>query len=262
MLHQGLAFKGFSIEADDGKIGTVSDFLFDDRTWKLRWLVVKTGHWLDDRKVLLHPSVIEKADQPNRTLLVKLTREQVEKSPSIETDEPVSMHMEYRLNGYYGLDPMRGGMYEGGTSIAMPMAPPKHDDTSDPHLRSLAAVTGYKIHASDGPIGHLDSFLIDDESWDIRYLVADTRDWWFGRHVLLSPAAVQEIDWERQELRLSLTGYKIKGSPPWEPTGVLDRAYEQLLHAYYDWPAHSLQATQSVAPPSAAVPPARVAVTS
>ena len=142
MLHQGLAFKGVAIEATDGKLGTVSDFLFDDTTWKLRWLVIQTGNWLSDRKVLLHPSAIDKADLPNQTLLVKLSREQVEKSPSIATDEPVSMQMEYRLNRYYGMPPLQGGMYEGGTAIAMPMGFAERDDTGDPHLRSLAAVTG------------------------------------------------------------------------------------------------------------------------
>jgi hypothetical protein len=257
MLHQGLAFKGFSIEASDGKLGTVSDFLFDDSTWKLRWLVIQTGNWLKDRKVLVHPSAIDKADLPNNTLLVKLTRDQVEKSPGIATDEPVSMKMEYRLSAYYGMPPLQGGMYGGGTAIAMPMGFPTTDHAGDPHLRSLAAVTGYSIHASDGAMGHLESFLIDDESWDIRYLVANTRDWWFGRQVLLSPASVREILWEQHELRLNLTGYKIKGSPHWEPTGLLDRTYEHMLQAYYGWPAKFLPAEQGAATIPAADSPAR-----
>jgi hypothetical protein len=248
MLHQGLAFKGFSIEASDGKIGTVSDFLFDDTTWKLRWLVVDTGNWLKDRKVLLHPSAIEKADLAVQALLVKLTRDQVESSPSIATDEPVSLQMEYGLYGYYGVDPMWGGGYYGGNAIAKPISAPDvagSDVTAallggtshaDKHLRSLAEVTGYGIHASDGEMGHVSSFLIDDQTWDIRYLVADTRNWWFGRHVLLSPAAVQAIAWDLHKIDLNLTGYTIKGSPPWDATGLLDRAYEHMLQAYYKWP--------------------------
>jgi hypothetical protein len=262
MLHQGLAFKGFSIEASDGKLGTVSDFLFDDQTWKLRWLVIQTGNWLNDRKVLIHPSAIDKADVANRTLLVKLSRDQVEKSPSIATDEPVSMQMEYRLDRYYGMPPLQGGMYEGGTAIAMPMNFAERDDTGDHHLRSLAAVTGYRIHASDGAMGHLEGFLIDDQGWDIRYLIANTRDWWFGRHVLLSPASVREILWDQQEIRLNLTGYKIKGSPAWEPTGLLDRAYEQLLQAHYGWPAAFLPAKQSAPPSAPSDAPAREPVAS
>jgi hypothetical protein len=262
MLQPGLAFKGFSIEASDGRIGTVSDFLFDDTSWKLRWLVVDTGGWMQERKLLLHPSAIEKADTEARALLVKLTRDQVEKSPNLASDEPVSLQMEHGLYGYYGIDPLWGGAYYGGNAIATPISAPHYDGAEmavglrgphapgDPHLRSLAEVTGYNIHANDGPIGHIESFLIDDESWDIRYLVADTRNWWFGRHVLLSPAAIQHIAWDLHKVDLNLTCYKIKGSPPWDAAGLLSRAYEQLLHSYYEWPVRFLppkHAGQSVA---------------
>ena len=62
MLLVGSSLKGLAIEADDGRIGTVSDFLFDDRTWKCRWMVVDTGTWLTGRKVLVHPSAIGRPD--------------------------------------------------------------------------------------------------------------------------------------------------------------------------------------------------------
>ncbi len=255
MLQQGLAFKGFSIEASDGRIGTVSDFLFDDTTWKLRWLVVDTSFWLTACKILVHPSAIERADVPAKALLVKLTRDQVEKSPRIATDEPVSLQMEASLYGYYGVNPMWGGAYYDGNAFDRPLgAPGLHAATpddggrkkGDPHLRSLDEVAGYRLRATDGVIGHVESFLIDDENWDIRYLVADTRNWWFGRHVLLSPASVQEIRWGEHQVSLNLTCYKIKGSPAWDATGMLDRAYETLVQAYYGWPDRFLPTRHTV----------------
>jgi hypothetical protein len=194
----------------------------------------------------------------------------VEKSPGIATDEPISRQMEYSLYGYYGVDPLWGGGYYGSNAIAKPMATPSFDEAEvaaalrgshgqgDKHLRSLVEVTGYKIHASDGEIGHIESFLIDEESWDIRYLVGNTRNWWFGRHVLLSPAAVRDIEWDLHRVDLNLTCYKIKGSPPWEPTGLLDRAYEQAVQAYYGWPGKFLPVHHAV-DPAAAAPPARMA---
>jgi hypothetical protein len=258
MLQQGSAFNGFTIEASNGRIGTVTDFLFDDATWKLRWLVVETGDWLKNRQVLVHPTSIEKADIAGRALLVKLTRRQVEDSPGIATDEPVSKQMEEKLYSYYGVDPLWAGAYYPSNAISAPMSAPlfrsantaalkaSMDGDGDAHLRSLKAVTSYNISATDGKIGHVENFLFDDATWDIRYVVADTRNWWFGHHVLLSPASVIEIIWERHEVRLNLTCYKIKGSPPWEATGLLDRAYEQLLHSYYELPAHHLPALHKV----------------
>jgi hypothetical protein len=199
---------------------------------------------------------------PIRTLLVKLTRDQVEQSPGIATNEPVSMQMEYGLYGYYGVDPLWGGSAYGTAAGAVPAVGAEGAHGSpDPHLRSLAEVTGYTIEATDGDMGHVESFLIDDQSWDIRYLLADTKTWWFGRHVLLSPAAVTEIKWDEHRLRLNLTGYKIKGSPPYDATSLLDRAYEQLLQAYYEWPARLLPAKHAApdAAQAAKTPPPAVA---
>jgi len=108
----------------------------------------------------------------------------------------------------------------------------------DPNLRSLAAVTGYNVHASDGGIGHVADFLVDDASWGIRYLIIDTRNWWPGAHVLLSPYAIQEISWSRHEVRLDVSRERVRSSPPWNPLEALDEAYEKRLHGHYDWPGY------------------------
>ena len=50
------------VVAVDGRVGAVKDFLFDDQSWKLRWMVVDTGHWLPGRQVLIHPSAIAPLD--------------------------------------------------------------------------------------------------------------------------------------------------------------------------------------------------------
>jgi hypothetical protein len=150
--------------------------------------------------------------------------------------------MEHNLYGYYGYDVTWGGGFAGGNGSAVPDAVAV--SKGDPHLRSVAEVSGYGIHAIDGDIGHLDRFLIDDQDWTIRYLVVDTATWWLGKHVLVAPAAIKGISWTERFLRLDLTCYKIKGSPVWDQSGIVDRAYEQLLRIYYGWDG----AAQPVAP--------------
>jgi hypothetical protein len=116
------ALKGFAIEASDGKIGTVADFLFDDASWRVRWLVVDCGTWLSGRKVLIHPSAILRNDLEQQRFLVTLTKAQVEKSPELADDQPVSQQMENHLYTYYGWDPLWGGPYLSETpgAIAFP----------------------------------------------------------------------------------------------------------------------------------------------
>ncbi|WP_419757558.1 PRC-barrel domain-containing protein [Acidisoma sp.] len=254
MLIVAASLKGFDIEATDGLIGTVSDFLFDDQTWVLRWLVVDTGTWLVERKVLIHPSAIKTPSyEGGRSLTVTLTREQIENSPDISRDAPVDRQIELNLYDYYGWSPLwGGGGYFGNNAIASPLsAPPiighQHAtdlDTLEPverdsHLRSITAATGYYVHATDGMIGHVENFLIDDAQWEVRYLIVDTRNLWPGRHVLISPFAVVETSWSRNELRLNLTRETIKASPPWEPADLINTEFAGKLHNHYNWPSYS-----------------------
>jgi hypothetical protein len=258
MLRVESTLKGYAIQATDGRIGSVSDLLFDDATWKIRWLVVDTGNWLSGRKVLLHPSAIGAPEDALRELSVKLTKAQIEGSPDIAQDQPVSRQMERGLYGYYGWDPLWGGrsLAGGGMGYALiapgffgaaePREPDRVDggrDDQDPHLRSAASVSGYKVHATDGTIGHVESFLVDDQAWDIRYLIIDTRNWWPGRHVLLAPFAVSEIDWSSGQIRLNATREKVRTGadwqpPDWQPDAAFPHEDERRLHAHYGWPGY------------------------
>src|SRR5665213_1133569 len=108
MLWNLSAINGYAITASDGRLGTVSDFLFDDTDWLVRWLVVDTGHWLAGRKVLLPPSVVRDIDPKEQEFLLALTMHQVKDSPDIDTDRPVSRQIETSIYDYYGWSPYWG----------------------------------------------------------------------------------------------------------------------------------------------------------
>lgn len=108
-------------------------------------------------------------------------------------------------------------------------------DDGDPRLRSIAEVAGYRIHAADGEIGHVENFLLDSATWSIRYLAVDTRNWWPGKHVLLSPHAVKAINWSERHIQLNVTRDKVKASPPWDPLALMNQAEMERLDAHYGW---------------------------
>jgi hypothetical protein len=155
MLRVGSALRGYAIEASDGEIGTVSDFLFDDTTWRVRWLVVGTTSWLTGRKVLVYPSAIGKVDYEQRIVSVSLTKAQVKDSPAILLDQPISRQMQTGLLDYYGWDPLWGGSRFARDAIASPLARTYSLDTAlreatsfethlaaqDPHLRTVTPAT-------------------------------------------------------------------------------------------------------------------------
>lgn len=251
MLIVGSALKGYHIEATDGHFGTVKTFLFDDRSWKLRWLVVDTGKWLPGRLVLIHPSSIGQADHQQKMLPIELTKVRIEASPDIAADQPVTMQLQDQLYSYYGSDPYWGpDLYQAGLTAGCD-APPgmmpqaigsdtleRHTQTGDPHLGSISSIRGYHSHATDGSIGHVEDVLLDDENWVIHYLIIDTRNWWPGARVLVSPFAVEAIDWADHDVRLTVRRDEIKASPAWDPADAIDQAYERRLHTHYGWPGY------------------------
>ena len=254
------------VQAGDGRVGAVKDFLFDDQSWKLRWMVVDTGQWLPGRKILIHPSAIAPLDLalPERrglpmmswgdTLVVsvRLTKQQIEASPKASEDEPVTKQMEAQLYDHYGSDPYWGDTYFGPNAIDPHSVPPLvavamepqatereiRPDDGDPHLRSIATVNGYHVNAADGDLGHVANFLADDANWDIRYLVIATHNWWPGKHVQLAPHAVHTIDWAERHINVNVTRDQVKSSPPWDPLAMVDQIGEKRLHDHFGWPGY------------------------
>jgi len=228
---------GYAIRAKDGDLGKVDEFYFDDQTWTIRYVVVETGNWLSGRKVLLSLSAFGKPEPVSRTFSVDHTRTQVRNSPDVDTKRPIYRHQEVVLHEHYQW-PWPGGY--GGTFGTTPL--PLSDDEvlakqenaesgrrDDPHLRSTRQITGYHIHATDGQIGHVQDFMVDDEDWAIRFLVADTHNWLPGKKVILSPRWVKCLQWADSLVYFDLTRESIRKSLEFNPSKPISRDYEAFL---------------------------------
>jgi hypothetical protein len=213
------------LAASDGGIGHVQDFYFDDKTWVIRYLVADTGPWLAGRLVLLTPHVLGKLDPDEKTLQVKLSKKQIEDSPSIESHKPVSRQYEIDYYRYYGLPAYwdGGAMWGlGGYPLALPLmkgqseALSQHHHRDDKHLQSTAAVTGYHIQTVDGVIGHLSGMRVDAQSWAIRELVVEAGHWYSGKEILISPDKVVRISYEASKVFVNLTKAEIQQAGEYE----------------------------------------------
>ena len=259
MLTNATFLKGLAIQALDGELGTVDRFFFDDETWGIRYLTVKTGGWLSGREVLISPISIVHTDWPARRLDVTLTRKQVENSPDIDTHKPVSRQHETDYFGYYGYSSYWGGPYMWGpayypAALAVPnnasgeaMLGRVGKPLSDSHLRSSAAVTGYHVEATDGDIGHVDGFVLDDETWAIRYIEVATRNWFPGKKVLVSPEWIEGVSWEESKVRIALTREAVKEAPEYLLTKPMTREYESKLYFHYGQPPYWLPEAEHAA---------------
>ena len=252
MLTNTRNLKGLAIRATDGELGTVVQFYFDDETWAIRYLTVETGGWLGGRQVLISPISVVHADWEAKCLDVALTKFQVEHSPDVNTHQPVSRQCEAAFLGYYGYPRYWGGPYLWGaafspaalafpdTGSAEAVADRIARESQDSHLRSSEGVTGYHIDAIDGEIGHVDSFLMDDEAWAVRYIEVATRNWWPGRKVLVSPAWVERVSWTDSRVYVGLSREAIRNGPEYDDSTLISREYENRLHLHYGRPPYWL----------------------
>jgi hypothetical protein len=214
MLQNIKELYGTKLAASDGDIGQLKDFYFDDKSWTIRYLVADTGTWLSTRQVLFSPHALGHFDRDGRMLSVNLTRKQIENSPLIESHKPVSRQHEVDYNHYYGWP----ASWDGGAMRALgcyPIVMPpsrneletqlrghEHDDT---HLRSTKAVTGYAIHATDGAIGSVSGFMVDDQTWTIGELMVEAGHWYSGREILIPTGKISRISYGDSKAFVHLT---------------------------------------------------------
>jgi uncharacterized protein YrrD len=232
------------LDSLDGEIGKVKEFYFDDHYWAIRYLIADTGNWLTGRQVLISPYALVTVRKEEQHIAIDLTQKQIEDSPSLSTDKPVSRQFEETYYGYYGWPMYWGGSYMWGTYPYIMRDREKWSKSGqgkkvwDSHLRSSHEVSGYHIQAADGEIGHVEDFIIDDETWAIRYLIIDTRNWWPGKKILISPQWIERVSWSESKVFVNLSTETIKLSPEYTEESLITRDYETRLHQHYNRPGY------------------------
>jgi len=266
MLDKVKTLLGYQLDSLDGDIGNVKEFYFDDQHWAIRYLVADTGNWLAGQQVLISPYALSAVHKDTHHITVQLTKKQIADSPPLDSDKPVSRQFEEVYHGYYqyptywpgpfmwGAYPypfMTGTYPDVGGELETTSDTTQVKKTWDHHLRSTHAVTGHHIQAVDGEIGHVEDFIIDDQTWAIRYLVIDTRNWWPGKKVLIAPKWIERVSWQEGKVFVDLSREAMQKSPEYTPEFLLNRDHEAELHRHYQRRAYWLD--EPVGNPQAAL---------
>ncbi|MBN2852927.1 MAG: PRC-barrel domain-containing protein [Clostridia bacterium] len=241
MLIKAKTIQGYKLNSIDGEIGSIRECYFDDLHWTIRYLVVETGHWLTGRLVLISPHSLSNIDAENEVINVSLTKKQIKESPPYDSEKPVSRQYEDEFYNYYGLPMYWSGSNMWGPYPFIPKEvldktkiPNRIENVWEPNLRSTYHVRGYFLKVNDGEIGHVDDFVIDEETWAIRYLIVDTRNFLPGKKVLLSPKWIDYISWMESKVFVKLDKSAIKQSPDYTEDTMITRNYEEGLHLHYN----------------------------
>lgn len=243
MLRSLKDLERYTVSASDGDLGTVRNFLLDDERWTIRYLVVDPALVHNGKSVLISPVFFREVDWATRCFHLAMTRERIAKSPSVDVDKPVSRQHERDYHLYYGHPYYWGyaGLWGPADYPVLRVPGPEQDPRAKPgdaHLRSAKEVTGYEVEGTDGSVGRVEDFIVNDETWKIKYLVIDTNHWWFGKKVLVAPEWASRISWAERNVRVGLSRGAVKKSPPWNPEAGVNRVYESRLYDYYGRPAY------------------------
>ena len=239
MLRRAKELNGYRLGGRDGEIGHAREFYFEDVNWTIRYLVADTGNWLTGRRVLISPFALDPVRQDDKIIPVELTKKQIEHAPSLDSERPVSRQYELEYYSFYGWPAYWDGSEAWG-SVGIPdrrsgkWSEVSRKHTDDPHLRSTQDAIGHTIQALDGEIGHVEDFVVDDETWIIRYLVIDTKNWLPGKRVLIATDWIERISWEDAKVFLSLTRDKIREAPEYTKDALITREYEENMHRHYN----------------------------
>ncbi len=223
MLWQLSALKAFDVKATDGRCGKVADFLIDDTTWRIQWIVGDLGSWLDPHKVLLPPAAFGAPHENEHACPIAWPRRRVAEARDAAEAPPVARQMAAHQAAPH-LDMAEAIAVAAGANLLAPhQDAPRAPIKLDAHLRSSGEMTGYAVAVNDGGLGEVEDFVLDDAAWAVTHLVVRWSSWWRPHHVIVSTAAARNIDWRKKQLRLALSADEIRHASPYEQIAVHGR---------------------------------------
>jgi hypothetical protein len=202
--------RGVDLHAIDGDIGAVREFYLDDRDWMILYLVVENDKWLSGRRLLISPIALGDANWAENRLNVLLTREEIETSPDVDLHRPITREREVEYFGHFGWP----CLWEG-------------------ELRSTTEVINAHLDAIGGDVGRVSDLLVD-ESWTVRYLVANLQSGDEEKLWLCSPQWIGEVDWAGPIIHAALPAEKIWNAPGYDPSIPIKRDFEARLYQHYE----------------------------
>lgn len=235
MLRNIKEILGYSIKAQDGLLGTVEDFFFDELSWIVKYMVVNTGSWLLGKRVVISPAGFRgKPDKTTQTFPVVLTCEMLKEWHSVDIVHTVSDEMKKNFSEYYAWPLYYPQTYPEMPPVSQTIASMEvvTEEEVSTHLRSMREVCGYAIHAKDGAIGHVQDFIIDDDVYHVTDIIVNTGTWLLGKQVRIPRTKAKEISWTENAVNINLSKEQIKDSYQYDSHAPINKTADGRVYDY------------------------------
>lgn len=238
MLRNVKSLIGNAVLSTDGEIGIVDDLCFDSKMWGTAYVVIKVGGTASGGRAFLPPTALGKPDWERREFPVAYSKAQILGSPDLSIDmqalrKKAQLRDEHPAMSFWTLsaDLAADGLLNTDANSDVDHLPSLNED--DPNLQSANSVMRYRVQATDGKFGHICDLVVDDSTWEIRYIVVATTQWLPGRRVVISPHSVNRVSRMEEQVYVDLTQMMIKQSLEYETPLPISEEYESRLRDYY-----------------------------
>jgi hypothetical protein len=205
----------------------VRDLHFDNDTWRVHHAYANTHAYFPWPRVLIEARLLEHVDWPDRAIRVRQSRDQIKHDPSIRVDPPIYRQVEEQAKSFYVWAahwvPMHG----------VPEPNPDFRPPEGARLRSLNHLLEYPVCDLDGEIGRIDDFLVDEEDWQIGFVVLNLNWTIPGKYIMVPVDRIRDIAFEQKTLTLDTVRTDLKDAPEYRGPHLVDATIEEQVRSYF-----------------------------
>lgn len=224
-MHEGNDLIGKPLYAIDQELGTVADFYFDDRSWKIRYFLIAPQNPANPENVLVSPNSL--ASFASERLSIQLTEREIFNNPSAAQEEKPPDHSPY--------DHLLGSAETGGLGaypVVSSVSALNQPGTSGKHLRSYLAVLKYSMYSNEAPSAKIKGVLFDEPLWQLRAIIFSIRDKSDPQSRLIDPAFIDSVDPALEAVYVGCSGVFLRQSPYFSQKKYINISYKDFLQLY------------------------------
>jgi hypothetical protein len=218
MLKNVDTFKNNEVHASDGMIGIIRDLYFDTQDLILKFMVIDTQSWLENREILISPESVKRFNWDRNKFDLGLLKRRIEQSRVISIDEPAGPGGRKQSREYYFLSTYWDSERAGGNLA---------------HLLKDSELKRFDICLSDGRIGGTAGIIIEESTWKVEFIIVDADSMEAGKLVPLPAGWINRIDPKEGIIHVDLNKEDILNAPTFPAEELEDESNEKALYNYY-----------------------------
>jgi sporulation protein YlmC with PRC-barrel domain len=204
---------GTMVKGANGCFGNLYDILFNGQSWKVQNLLINCNHWYSGQQVAIEPQTVEETNWQNQNMTVQLTKEQIAQVSNTQSKQTTTTAKTCQANQVTTTNVYGTGAFNTTT---------QYNANTVAHSTKLC--TGMNVYGTNGMVGYVDDFVVDDETWTVAHLIVEVQNQYTSKRVMIETNSIKSVCWEDGQVQLSLSTQEICDLPTYEAGMLSEQA--------------------------------------